>query len=49
MTEELLEKGRSKYQALIEKWMEYKESGVDELFKAAHSWEYRKENYIGAA
>ena len=47
MTEELLEKGRSKYQDLIQKWMEYKETGVDELFKPAHSWAYRKENYIG--
>lgn len=47
MTEELLEKGRSKYQDLVQKWMEYKETGVDELFKPAHSWAYRKENYIG--
>ena len=49
MTEELLEKGRSKYQVLIEKWMKYRDDGIDELFKPAYSWEYRRENYIGEA
>ena len=45
-TQELLEKGRSKYQSLLVKYAEFKADGVDELFKPAHSWEYRKENYI---
>lgn len=45
-TPELLEKGRSKYQSLLIKYAEFKENGIDELFKPAFSWEYRKENYI---
>jgi hypothetical protein len=49
MTEELLEKGRSKYQKLIAEWMGYLATGVDNLFKPAYSWEYRRENYIGEA
>lgn len=55
---ELLEKGRSKYQRLLGKYVDYKKSekelGVDDndliysdiADKVAHSWEYRKESYI---
>ena len=55
---ELMEKGRSKYTRLLDKYVEYKESekklGKDDISliykdiagKVAHSWEYRKENYI---
>lgn len=45
-TDDLLEKGRSKYQDLLIKYADFKAEGIDELFKPAHSWEYRKENYI---
>lgn len=48
-TPELLEKGRSKYQDLLLKYSEFKSSGIDELFKPAFSYEYRKENYIQGA
>ncbi len=57
ISEELLEKGRSKYQRLLEKYKSYMdavkaEGETDNLIyddvaqKEAHSWEYRKENYI---
>ena len=57
ISEELLEKGRSKYQRLLEKYKNYMdavkaEGETDNLIyddvaqKEAHSWEYRKENYI---
>lgn len=42
-SQELLEKGRSKYQTLVAKWIEYKTTQIDELFKPAYSWEFRKE------
>lgn len=45
-TDELLEKGRSKYQDLLIKYAEFKAEGFDELFKPAFSYAYRKENYI---
>lgn len=45
-TPELLEKGRSKYQDLLVKYSEFKATGIDELFKPAFSYAYRKENYI---
>jgi hypothetical protein len=57
ISEELLEKGRSKYQLLLAEYIAFKkreeEHGVDnvenqfdDLFsKVAHSWAYRKENY----
>lgn len=57
VSQELLEKGREKYQRLLTKYIDYKESvknngESNELIysdiaeKVAHSWEYRKENYI---
>lgn len=57
-SDELMEKGRSKYQRLLTKYVDYKKSekelGKDDLNliysdiaeKVAHSFEYRKENYI---
>jgi len=57
-SEELLEKGRSKYNRLLDKYIEYKkrerEFGKDDAGliyddiaeRVAHSWEYRKQNYI---
>lgn len=57
-SQELLEKGRSKYQRLLTKYIDYKKSErdlgendanliySDIAEKVAHSWEYRKENYI---
>ena len=60
-SEELLEKGRSKYQELLTRYMDYiraeKEYGEEnmELIYSdiakdeAHSYEYRKENYVSAA
>lgn len=57
-SQELLEKGRSKYQRLLTKYIEYKESEKelgrndanliysDIASHIAHSWEYRKEIYI---
>lgn len=45
-SQELLEKGRSKYQMLLADFMEFKSNreGFDHtLFKEAFSWEYRKE------
>jgi len=45
-TDELLEKGRSKYQDLLIKYATYKEEGIDELFKPAFSYAYRRENFI---
>lgn len=44
-SQELLEKGRSKYQDLINKYIEVENGGIDHLFSMAHSYEYRKENY----
>lgn len=61
ISEELLEKGRSKYQELLTRYMDYieaeKEYGDEDLEliysdiakDEAHSYEYRKENYINAA
>jgi len=58
VSQELLEKGREKYQRLLTKYIDYKESekrlGKDDndliysdiAEKQAHSWEFRKENYI---
>jgi len=57
VSQELLEKGRGKYQRLLTKYIDYKEavknSGEsndliykDIADKVAHSWEFRKENYI---
>lgn len=58
-SQELLEKGRDKYNKEIQKYMKYKEQELmlgandmklilsDVFSKQAHSWEYRKENYIG--
>lgn len=55
---ELLEKGRSKYQELLSRYMDYikqeREKGEDDLNLTysdlarfvAHSYEYRKENYV---
>ena len=47
-SQELLEKGRSKYQMLLADYMEFlatKDHGMDNtLFKTAHSLEWRKEN-----
>ncbi|EJP74684.1 PD-(D/E)XK nuclease-like domain-containing protein [Campylobacter sp. FOBRC14] len=61
VSEELLEKGRSKYQELLARYMDYiaaeKELGEEDMnliisdlarYKA-HSYEYRKENYINVA
>ena len=60
-SEELLEKGRSKYQELLTRYMDYiaaeKEYGEEDMEliysdiakDEAHSYEYRKENYITAA
>ena len=61
VSDELLEKGRSKYQELLTRYMDYieaeKELGEEDMnliisdlarYKA-HSYEYRKENYINAA
>lgn len=56
-SQELLEKGRSKYQRLLAKYVDYKkavdEHGEDNNLiysdiaeKVAHSFEYRKQNYI---
>jgi hypothetical protein len=56
VSQELIEKGRSKYQRYLTKYMNYmtslKEQGetneliyADVAEKEAHSWEYRKENY----
>jgi len=57
-SDELLEKGRSKYQRLLTKYIDYKRSekqlGKDDANliysdiaeKVAHSWEYAKENYV---
>ena len=44
-SDELIEKGRVSYTNLLDKYMSVKSGGKDELFKVAHSWEYRKENY----
>ncbi|MCT7432452.1 PD-(D/E)XK nuclease-like domain-containing protein [Aliarcobacter cryaerophilus] len=60
ISEELLEKGRSKYQSLIDKYKRYidtvKNEGEtpsliyeDVAEREAHSWEYRKENYVTAS
>jgi len=57
VSQELLEKGREKYQRLLTKYIDYKKavatSGEDNDLiykdiadKVAHSWEFRKENYI---
>ena len=58
MSQELLEKGRSKYQRLLTKYIDYKKSekelGVNDADliysdiadKVAHSWEFRKNEYI---
>lgn len=57
VSQELLEKGRGKYQRLLTKYIDYKNavrnSGEsndliykDIADKVAHSWEFRKENYI---
>ena len=61
VSDELLEKGRSKYQELLTRYMDYiaaeKELGEEDMnliisdlarYKA-HSYEYRKENYVNAA
>lgn len=53
VSEELLEKGRSKYQTLLTEYMEFKKTDPNDLNaiyqdiakREAHSWEYRKENY----
>lgn len=60
-SDELIEKGRSKYQELLTRYMDYiaaeKELGEEDMnliisdlarYKA-HSYEYRKENYVNAA
>jgi len=44
-SDELMEKGREKYQNLLNKYIEVRDGGEDELFKTAHSWEFKKENY----
>lgn len=61
ISEELLEKGRSKYQELLTRYMdcieaekEYGEEDLELIYSdiakdEAHSYEYRKENYITAA
>jgi hypothetical protein len=41
---ELLEKGREKYNMLLEKYKSVRDGGKDELFKTAYSFEYRKNN-----
>jgi len=57
VSQELLEKGRGKYQRLLTKYIDYEEAiknggESNELIYSdiashvAHSWEYRKENYI---
>lgn len=57
VSQELLEKGREKYQRLLTKYIDYKNavatSGEDNDLiykdiaeKVAYSWEYRKENFI---
>ena len=46
-SDELVEKGRVDYQRLINKYLEVKETGKDELFKVAYSYEFRK-NLMGA-
>jgi hypothetical protein len=43
VSEELIEKGREDYQRLINKLLEVRRTGKDELFKVAHSWEFRKQ------
>ena len=42
-SDELVEKGRADYQRLIGKLLEVRETGNDELFKTAFSWEFRKQ------
>ena len=44
-SDELLEKGRAKYTMLLEKYKSVRDGGKDELFKTAHSYEYKKSNY----
>lgn len=39
---ELIEKGREKYQKLLEKYISVRDGGKDELFKEAHSWSFKK-------
>jgi len=56
VSQELLEKGREKYQRLLTKYIDYKKNvnGLSEndliysdiAEKVAYSWEYRKENFI---
>ena len=41
-SDELIEKGRADYQRLIGKLLEVRETGKDELFKTAFSYEFRK-------
>lgn len=53
VSEELLEKGRSKYQTLLTEYMEFKKTDPNDLNaiyediakREAHSWQYRRENY----
>lgn len=42
-SDELLQKGREKYQALLEGYKAYREDGYDKLFKEIFSWEFIKE------
>ena len=45
-SDELLEKGRDKYNTLLNEYMEYKNNGYDERkYTVAHSYEYRRNNY----
>lgn len=54
VSDELLEKGRSKYQDLLNGYIEFKKTDPNDLQaiyediakREAHSWEYRRENYI---
>ena len=49
-SDELMEKGRDKYNTLLNEYMEYKNSGFDERkYTTAHSYEYRRENYMNGA
>lgn len=53
VSEELIEKGRSKYQTILNEYIEFKKSDPNDLNaiyqdiakREAHSWEYRKENF----
>jgi hypothetical protein len=43
---ELLEKGRDKYNKLLNEYIEYKNNGIDtRKYEEAHSWEYIRELY----